>query len=57
MKTAYLYKMSKPELKKIREYLIDNLKKGFIQLSNAAFLLPILFIKKPKGGLRFYINY
>ncbi|KAK6585468.1 hypothetical protein PZA11_002195 [Diplocarpon coronariae] len=30
MKTAYLYKMSEPEFEKIREYLINNLKKGFI---------------------------
>jgi len=54
---AYLYKMSSLELGKIREYLIKNLKKGFIKLSNSPFLLPVLFIKKKDNSLRFYINY
>ncbi|CAL3965802.1 unnamed protein product [Diplocarpon coronariae] len=49
--------MSEPKLKKMREYLIDNLKKGFIRPSNAAFSSPVLFVKKPKGGLRFCIDY
>jgi len=41
----------------MREYLIKNLKKGFIKLSNSPFLLPILFIKKKDSSLYFYINY
>jgi hypothetical protein len=41
----------------MREYLIENLKKGFIKLSNSSFSSPILFIKKKDSSLRFYINY
>ena len=45
------------ELKATKQYLTDNLYKGFIKLSQAPFTSPILFIKKPNKGLRFYINY
>jgi hypothetical protein len=41
----------------MKEYLVENLKKGFIKLSNAAYLSPVLFIKKKNGSLRFCINY
>jgi len=49
--------MSSLELGKMREYLIKNLKKGFIKLSNSPFLSPILFIKKKDNSLYFYIDY
>jgi hypothetical protein len=32
-------------------------KKGFIILSLAPFILPILIAKKPSRGLRFYVDY
>jgi hypothetical protein len=41
----------------IKQYLVNNLGKGFIILSQVPYALPILFIKKPSGGLRFYINF
>ena len=41
----------------MREYLIKNLKKGFIKLSNSPFLSLVLFIKKKDNSLYFYINY
>ncbi|RAL04906.1 uncharacterized protein BO80DRAFT_319394, partial [Aspergillus ibericus CBS 121593] len=37
--------------------LFKNLKKSFIYLSLLSVILPILFIKKSRGGLRFCINY
>jgi hypothetical protein len=49
--------MSSLELGKMQEYLIKNLKKGFIKLSNSSFLSLILFIKKKDSSLCFYINY
>jgi len=49
--------MSSLELGKMREYLIKNLKKSFIKLSNSLFLSLVLFIKKKNSSLRFYINY
>ena len=57
MRAAYLYKMSSLELGKIREYLIKNLKKGFIKPSNSLFSLLVLFVKKKDNSLCFYINY
>ena len=40
-----------------KQYLVNNLGKGFIILSQAPYASLILFIKKPSGGLRFYINF
>jgi len=52
-----LYKQFITKLQATKQYLINNLNKGFIKPSQAPFASPILFIKKPNGGLRFYINY
>lgn len=53
LKYSPLYKMSVPELETVKEYLLDNLSKGFIEPSQAPFAAPVLFVKKPNGGLRF----
>ena len=37
--------------------LLDLLEKGFIRASNSLATLPILFIQKLGGRLRFYIDY
>lgn len=52
-----LYKMSLTELEVVKQYLIDNLDKGFIEPSQAPFAAPVLFVKKPDGSLRFCIDY
>jgi hypothetical protein len=52
-----LYKQITKELQAIKEYITENLQKGFIKHSSAPFASPILFIKKPSRGLQFYINY
>ena len=49
--------MSRDELLVLRKTLTDLLDKGFIQVSNSLTAAPVLFIKKPKGGLRFCIDY
>ena len=49
--------MSRNETEELRRYLEDNLSKGFIRTSRFQAASPILFIKKPRGGLRFYIDY
>jgi len=41
----------------MKEYLEEHLKKGFIILSRAPFLSPVLFAKKPGGGWRFCVDY
>jgi len=52
-----LYQQLTAELQATKQYLINNLNKGFIKPSQAPFNLPILFTKKLNGGLRFCINY
>ncbi|ERF76509.1 hypothetical protein EPUS_08901 [Endocarpon pusillum Z07020] len=45
--------MSTRELEAMREYLIENLRKGFIRPSSSSFSSPVLFVKKKNGDLRF----
>jgi hypothetical protein len=49
--------MNAEELEAAREYILDNLYKGFIIPSNAPFASPILMAEKLGGGLCFCINY
>jgi hypothetical protein len=49
--------MSREELLVLRKELTLLLKKEFIQVSSLLALVPVLFIKKPRGGLRLCINY
>lgn len=50
--------MSQEQLRLVKEYLQENLKKGFIVPSNAPFASPVLFVPKPGGrGLRFCVDY
>ena len=41
----------------MKEYLLNNLDKGFIKPSQALFVAPVLFVRKPDRSLRFYIDY
>jgi hypothetical protein len=52
-----LYRMTTEELAAVKEYLLENLHKGFIVPSNAPFASPVLFVSKPNGGLCFCIDY
>ena len=47
-----LYKMSQEELNEVRRWVTDNLSKGFIEASQAPWASPIMFTKKPGGGIR-----
>jgi hypothetical protein len=49
--------MTTEELEIVKKYLTDNLAKGFIEPSQAPFATPVLFAKKPGGGLRFCIDF
>jgi hypothetical protein len=48
---------STDELRAVKQYLVENLHKGFIEASQAPFAAPILFVKKSDGSLRFCIDY
>lgn len=52
-----LYGMSRDELLVLRKTLTDYLRKGWIRASNSPANAPVLFVKKPGGGLRFCVDY
>ena len=52
-----LYGISREELKVLKKYLTENLNKGFIQASSSPTATPVLFVKKPGGGLCFCVDY
>ena len=52
-----LYGMSRGELLVLRRTLTELLDKGFIRVSNSPAGAPVLFAKKPGGGLRFCVDY
>jgi hypothetical protein len=52
-----LYKQTAAELLATKQYLIENLGKGFINHSQALFASLILFVKKANSSLRFCIDY
>jgi hypothetical protein len=49
--------MSLNKLKVLKKYLDENLSKGFIRASSSPVASPVIFVKKPGGGLRFCVNY
>ena len=49
--------MFREELAVLKKYLEENLEKGFIKPSTSPASSPVLFVKKPSGGLRFCVDY
>ena len=49
--------MTTKELLAVKEYLLNNLYKGFIAPSSSPFASLVLFVSKLGRGLCFYINY
>jgi RNase H-like domain found in reverse transcriptase/Reverse transcriptase (RNA-dependent DNA polymerase)/Integrase zinc binding domain/Chromo (CHRromatin Organisation MOdifier) domain len=52
-----IYSLSPEELQALKEYIDINLQKGFIRHSQSPCAAPILFAKKPDGGLRLCVDY
>ena len=52
-----LYRMSQDELLVLKNYLKENLSKGFIRASRSPATTPVLFAKKLGGRLRFCVDY
>jgi len=46
-----------PELQSLRDYLTENLAKGFIRHSKSPTSAPILFVKKKDGSFRLCVDY
>ena len=49
--------MSRGELLVLRKTLTELLDKNFIRASSSPAAAPVLFAKKPGGGLRFCVDY
>ena len=49
--------MSREELLVLRKTLTEYLDKGFVRVSNSPAAAPVLFVRKPGGGLRFCVDY
>jgi hypothetical protein len=52
-----IYKLSESELEVLRNYLAENMEKGWIKKLIFPAGVPILFVKKPDGSLRLYVDY
>jgi hypothetical protein len=52
-----LYSLSQNELRALREYLDEMLKRGWIRPSTSAAGAPVLFVRKPDGSLRLCVDY
>ena len=52
-----LYPLSPAELEVLRQYLQENLEKGFIRPSKSPAGAPILFVPRKDGGLRLCVDY
>jgi len=52
-----LYSMSRAELVTLKEWLEENISKGFIHQSSLPFAAPVLCVNKPYGGLQFCIDH
>ena len=52
-----LYNMSRDELLMLQKYLKEHLFKGFIRVSSSSAASPVIFVKKPEGGLWLCVNY
>ena len=52
-----LYQMSNDQLLVLHKNLTELLDNGFIRVSNLLAAVPVIFVKKPGGGLRFCIDY
>lgn len=52
-----LYGMSRDELLVLRRILTDLLDKNYIRASSSPAGAPVLFVRKPGGGLRFCVDY
>jgi hypothetical protein len=52
-----LYSMSLRELQALKEYLEENLSKGYIRAFSSSAASPVLFARKPDGEIRFCVEY
>ena len=49
--------MNREELLVLRKTLTELLDKNFIRVSKSPATAPVLLVRKPGGGMRFYVDY
>ena len=54
---GHIYSLSEKELKALQEFIDDNLKSGFIQLTSSPHGAPVLFVRKKDGGLHLCVDF
>ena len=52
-----IYNLNETELNTLREYLEENLRKGYIRRSKSSAGYPVMFVPKKNGKLRLCIDY
>ena len=52
-----IYSLTNEELRTLKDYIKENLKKGFIRKSSSPAGAPVLFVKKHDGSLRLCVDY
>ena len=57
LKFFLIYKLTEIELVALKEFIQENLQKGYIRLSQLLAGYPVLFSLKKNGKLRLYIDY
>ena len=57
LRHSALWGISASQLEFVKKFLEEHLKKEFIEVSNALCSSSILLVKKPRGDIRFCINY
>ena len=57
MSKTRAYQPTREESVAMRQFLDENLQKGFIVASQSPFASPVLFVKKANGSLRFCVDY
>lgn len=56
-RTYKIYNLNEKELKALREWLDEQLEKGYIRVSNSSAGYPVMFVPKKNGKLRLVIDY
>jgi hypothetical protein len=57
LKPQHIYLLLEKELQVLREYIDENLKKGYIRPSTLPARYSVLFVPKLNGKLRMYVDY
>jgi hypothetical protein len=52
-----IYQLSEKESQTLKEYIDENLQKGYIRASKSSAGYPIIFVPKKDGSLRLYVDY